>query len=78
MARQWFDDMAVAGKEGPVIKDAAQPYRGGRRDWIKVKRRDTLDVICAAGIGPLEQPRADTTSKGAEHRHRVLGDRGQR
>jgi ATP-dependent DNA ligase len=73
VARRWFDDMTVAGIEGLVIKGAAQPYRGGRRDWLKVKRRDTLDVICAAVIGPLEQPRAIVAGLPVDGDLRIVG-----
>lgn len=52
----WFDTLAVTGIEGLVVKGAAEPYRGGQRQWVKVKRRDTLDVVCAAVIGSRERP----------------------
>lgn len=45
-----------AGIEGLIVKGGAQPYRGGERDWLKVKHRDTLDVLCGAVIGPRERP----------------------
>ncbi|MFK3672018.1 hypothetical protein ACI2IX_17770 [Leifsonia aquatica] len=34
----------------------AQAYRGGQRDWIKVKHRDTLEVIAGAVTGTLTPP----------------------
>lgn len=57
-AREWFDDLAAAGIEGIVAKAAAGPYTGGGRDWIKVKRRETLDVVLGAVIGPITRPEA--------------------
>lgn len=55
-AAQWFEALTPSGVEGLVIKGAAQPYRGGERSWVKVKHRNTLDVICAAVIGAREHP----------------------
>lgn len=38
------------------MKGAGQPYRPGRRDWLKVKHRRTLEVACAAVTGSVGQP----------------------
>ncbi|GEL48802.1 DNA ligase C2 [Cellulomonas hominis] len=56
VAAAWFRDMVAAGIEGLVAKGAGQPYRPGRRDWLKVKHRSTVDVVCAAVIGPIGRP----------------------
>jgi ATP-dependent DNA ligase len=40
------------------IKGAGQPYEGGQRQWQKIKHRDTVDVVCAAVIGPSARPQA--------------------
>ena len=56
IAEQWFDDMAAAGIEGLVVKGGSQPYRGGERLWVKVKRRETIDVVVGAVIGPITRP----------------------
>lgn len=55
-AEQWFDALTPSGIEGLVVKGGAQIYAGGDRQWVKVKHRDTLDVICAAVIGPRTHP----------------------
>lgn len=55
-AAQWFDALIASGIEGLVVKAGAQPYEGNSRQWVKVKHHDTLDVICAAVIGPRECP----------------------
>lgn len=55
-AAQWFEALAASGIEGLVVKGGAQPYRPGERSWVKVKHRDTLDVVCAAVIGTRERP----------------------
>lgn len=55
-AATWFETMPGSGIEGLVIKGAGQRYEGGERQWLKVKHRETLDVVCAAVIGPLQRP----------------------
>lgn len=56
VARQWFTDLVVAGVEGVMVKGAGQPYRPGMRDWLKVKHRRTIEVVCAAVTGSMRQP----------------------
>ncbi|MDQ0679100.1 ATP-dependent DNA ligase [Arthrobacter pascens] len=56
LAMTWFDEMPAAGIEGLVIKGAVQTYEGGQRQWLKVKHRDVLDVVCGAVIGSRSQP----------------------
>jgi ATP-dependent DNA ligase len=56
VAAQWFEDLPATGIEGLVIKDLNQPYTPGARSWLKLKHRETLDVICGAVIGPITQP----------------------
>jgi ATP-dependent DNA ligase len=58
LAMTWFDEMPAAGIEGLVIKGAVQTYEGGQRQWLKVKHRDVLDVVCGAVIGSRSQPTA--------------------
>jgi hypothetical protein len=53
----WIRDMADAGIEGVVVKGGSQTYRGGERQWVKVKRHDTVDVVIGAVIGPITRPR---------------------
>jgi ATP-dependent DNA ligase len=55
-AHQWMQDMRTSGVEGIVVKDAASPYRPGRRDWSKVKPREAAMVVVGAVIGPREHP----------------------
>ncbi|WP_426624423.1 DNA primase small subunit domain-containing protein [Leifsonia sp. McL0607] len=56
VAREWFDDLPARGVEGLVLKGGSQAYRGGKRDWIKVKHRDTYEVVAGAVTGTLTQP----------------------
>jgi ATP-dependent DNA ligase len=44
------------GIEGIVAKGLAQPYRGGARDWLKYRYRDSVDVIVGAVTGGLAHP----------------------
>lgn len=43
---------------GIIAKGAEQPYVEDQRQWIKVKHRQTIDVIAGAVIGPLHRPEA--------------------
>src|SRR4051812_1720925 len=47
LAEEWLQRYAAAhvGIEGIVAKGLDQPYRGGARDWLKFRYRDTVDVI---------------------------------
>lgn len=39
-----------------IVKGAGQPYRPGRRDWYKYKRRDTTEAIVGGVTGTLARP----------------------
>ena len=56
LAKEWFEDRAAAGYEGLVAKSSIQPYMGGKRIWLKSKKRSELDVVCGAVIGPMDRP----------------------
>jgi ATP-dependent DNA ligase len=56
-ARSWFVSYRPAGIEGLVVKGGDGRYAGGRRNWIKVKSRETTEVIVGGVIGSLEAPR---------------------
>ncbi|WP_456825085.1 ATP-dependent DNA ligase [Cellulomonas sp. P5_E12] len=49
-ARDYFGAAVQAGQEGVVVKAADAPYEAGRRGaaWIKVKPRNTLDLVVLA------------------------------
>ena len=57
-AMRWYEDYRPAGIEGLVIKSADGRYPIRRRDWIKVKNRQTREVIVGAVIGPITGPEA--------------------
>lgn len=72
-ALTWFEELHHAGLEGLVVKGAGQSYQGGVRQWIKVKRRQSLDVVCAAVIGPIERPQYVVAGLPVEGRLRIVG-----
>ncbi|MHC6223151.1 ATP-dependent DNA ligase [Arthrobacter sp. MMS24-S77] len=73
VAVSWFEDMTAAGLEGLVCKGASQVYVGGKRQWIKVKSRRSVDVVCAAVIGPRTQPTAAVVGLPVGGRLRIVG-----
>ncbi|MCW2769151.1 MAG: ATP-dependent ligase [Aeromicrobium sp.] len=58
VARQWLADYALSpvGIEGLVIKGLDGAYRSGRRGWMKLRLRDTVEVVVGAVAGRLEAP----------------------
>jgi ATP-dependent DNA ligase len=56
VAEQWFEELPHTGIEGLVIKHLHQPYKPGVHSWLKLKHRETVDIICGAVIGPRTQP----------------------
>lgn len=72
-AREWFETYVVAGVEGLVVKGAGQRYRGGQRDWLKVKYRSSLDVVCAAVIGPRSAPQQVVAGLPIDGELRIVG-----
>jgi ATP-dependent DNA ligase len=73
VAAAWFQDMAGAGIEGLVAKGQTQTYRGGRRDWLKVKQRSVLDVVCGAVLGPIERPTVVVAGLPLDGELRIVG-----
>ncbi|NSX36454.1 ATP-dependent DNA ligase [Pseudarthrobacter oxydans] len=71
-ALTWFDELHHAGLEGLVVKGAAQSYQPVRQ-WLKVKRRESLDAVCAAVIGPLDRPQYVVAGLPVEGRLRIVG-----
>ncbi len=55
------------------IKGAGQSYEGGQRQWLKIKHRDTVDVVCAAVIGPLTRPEAIVSGLPIDGKLRIVG-----
>jgi ATP-dependent DNA ligase len=55
-ARQWLDAFRASGVEGLVVKGASSRYQPGRREWLKVKQRETIEAIVGAVTGSLQHP----------------------
>lgn len=72
-ARAWFDELPATGIEGLVVKGAAQRYGGGQRQWVKVKHRDTVDVVCGAVIGARTRPEALVVGLPIDGELRIVG-----
>lgn len=73
VAAQWFEDLPPTGIEGLVIKDLNQPYTPGARSWLKLKHRETVEVICAAVIGPISQPTEVVAGLVLDGKLRIVG-----
>ncbi|MFJ5976753.1 ATP-dependent DNA ligase [Pseudarthrobacter oxydans] len=72
-ALRWFEELHHAGLEGLVVKSAAQGYQGGVRQWLKVKRRQSFDVVCGAVIGPIDRPQYVIAGLPVEGQLRIVG-----
>lgn len=72
-ALAWFEELHHAGLEGLVCKGAAQSYQGSVRQWLKVKHRESVDVVCAAVIGPLSRPQSIVVGLPVNGRLRIVG-----
>ena len=70
VAREWFVDYRPTGIEGLVVKGSTQLYRPGRREWVKVKSRETREVIIGAVTGPIARP--DTIVAGLLHEGQLV------
>jgi ATP-dependent DNA ligase len=57
-ALRWYEDYRAAGIEGLVVKSAHGSYSAGLGDWIKVRNRQTREVIVGAVTGPITQATA--------------------
>ncbi|MEJ1116748.1 ATP-dependent DNA ligase [Paenarthrobacter sp. CCNWLY172] len=72
LAKTWLRDLPATGVEGLVFKGGSQSYDSSRA-WLKLKHKDTLDVVCAAVIGPLSQPQAMIAGLPVDGRLRIVG-----
>jgi ATP-dependent DNA ligase len=55
-AREWLEAFKASGVEGLVVKGASTRYQPGRREWVKWKRRETVEAIIGAVTGTLRRP----------------------
>jgi ATP-dependent DNA ligase len=73
VAAEWFASLRPAGIEGIVAKGAGQAYHGGQRSWVKVKQRETLDVLCAAVTGTRRRPEEAVLGLPVDGELRIVG-----
>jgi ATP-dependent DNA ligase len=57
-ARDWLAEYAEnpVGIEGVVVKGSASRYLPGRREWAKLRLRDTVEAVVAGVTGALSSP----------------------
>jgi ATP-dependent DNA ligase len=72
-AATWFEDLPHTGIEGLVIKGNDQPYTPGARSWLKLKHRETVEIICGAVIGPITEPREVVAGLVLDGELRIVG-----
>lgn len=69
----WFEELPQTGIEGLVIKGTDQPYTQGARSWLKLKHRETVEIICGAVIGPITEPREVVAGLVLDGKLRIVG-----
>lgn len=72
-AARWFEELPHTGVEGLIIKNTNEPYTPGVRSWLKLKHRETIDVICGAVIGPITHPSEVVAGLILEGELRIIG-----
>ncbi|WP_284986816.1 ATP-dependent DNA ligase [Arthrobacter sp. fls2-241-R2A-172] len=72
LGKTWLRDLPSTGVEGLVFKGGSQIYDSSR-SWLKLKHKDTLDVVCAAVIGSMSQPQAIIAGLPVDGTLRIVG-----
>lgn len=57
-AADWYRNMHAVGIEGLVVKGLAQPYRPGRREWLKLRHAEPREAMAIGFTGPRARPDA--------------------
>jgi ATP-dependent DNA ligase len=55
VAEKWLAQSRVLHLEGVVAKRANEPYRNGKRSWVKVKHWDTIELVVGGYAGTAER-----------------------
>lgn len=55
-ATAWFDYGETVGVEGVVVKALTGPYRPGRADWFKIRKRASAEAVIGGVVGLLAEP----------------------
>lgn len=56
-AQLWYDSLKDIGIEGLVVKVGSSVYRGGSRQWRKIRHAETVDAAVVGYTGPAARPR---------------------
>ncbi|MGW2496204.1 ATP-dependent DNA ligase [Streptomyces pseudogriseolus] len=56
-ARLWYESLQAIGIEGLVVKAGRSTYRGGSRQWRKVRHAETVDAVVVGFTGTAARPR---------------------
>lgn len=57
LARAWYESLQPHGIEGLVVKTGSSTYRGGSRQWKKVRHAETVDAQVIGYTGLAARPR---------------------
>lgn len=57
LARTWYDTLQSQGVEGLMIKVGASTYKGGSRQWQKLRHTETVDAAVVGFTGAPMRPR---------------------
>ncbi|MEU9167805.1 DNA ligase [Streptomyces sp. NPDC048420] len=55
-ARVWYEALQAQGVEGLMIKVGSSTYKGGSRQWRKLRHAETMDVEVVGYTGPAVRP----------------------
>ncbi|MEV6316240.1 ATP-dependent DNA ligase [Streptomyces sp. NPDC051776] len=55
-ATAWYESLREVGVEGLVMKRLDHPYRGGRRDWLKLRHNETHEAVVVGYTGLRTRP----------------------
>lgn len=72
LAEEWFRNLPSTGVEGLMIKGSEQAFEASRI-WLKVKRRNNLDVVVAAVTGSIGRPSTVVVGLPMYGRLRIVG-----
>jgi ATP-dependent DNA ligase len=56
-ARVWYEALQSHGVEGVMVKAGSSTYRGGSRQWRKVRHAETVDAAVVGYTGSAARPR---------------------
>ncbi|AKN68712.1 hypothetical protein QR97_01840 [Streptomyces sp. PBH53] len=57
LAARWYDTLQALGVEGLMIKAGSSTYKGGSRQWRKLRHAETVDAAIIGYTGSAARPR---------------------